>query len=104
MEDKLSISVNVAERYYPLKIDRNDEEKIRKAAKLINEKVVQYKQRYNDNDKDNQDFLAMAALQFVIKLIESENKFEVAPVLDELSDLNEWLEDYLVKSNIRSLK
>ena len=77
MEEKLSIRVNVADRFYPLKIDRSDEEKIRKAAKLINEKVLQYKQRYSD--KDLQDFLAMAALQFVIKLIESENRFEGSP-------------------------
>ena len=47
-----------------------DEERIRKAAKLINERVVQYKQRYSD--KDTQDFLAMAALQFVIKNLEME--------------------------------
>lgn len=102
MEDKLSIRVNVADRYYPLKIDRSDEEKIRKAAKMINDKVIQYKQRYTD--KDLQDFLAMAALQFVIKLLESENKFEVAPVVEDLRNLDEWLEDYLIKSNIRSLK
>ena len=102
MEDKLSIRVNVADRYYPLKIDRNDEEKIRKAAKMINEKVLQYKQRYND--KDLQDFLAMAALQFVIKLIESETKFDVSPVVDELTEMDEWLGEYLEKSNIRSLK
>lgn len=104
MEDKFSIRVNVADRYYPLKIDRSDEEKIRKAAKMINEKVAQYKSRYTDKDKDLQDYLAMAALQFVIKLIESENRFEVSPVIDELNELDEWLNDYLVKSNIRSFK
>jgi cell division protein ZapA len=100
MDDKFSIRVNVADRYYPLKIDRNDEEKIRKAAKLINEKVLQYRQRYND--KDLQDFLAMAALQFVIKLIECENRFDVAPIIDEIGELDEWLGEYLEKSKIRS--
>ena len=72
MDDKLSIKVNVADRYYPLKIERKDEEKIRKAARLINEKVLQYKQRYLD--KDVQDFLAMAALQFVTRVIEMERQ------------------------------
>lgn len=100
MDDKLSIRVNVADRFYPLKIDRSDEEKIRKAAKLINEKVLQYRQRYND--KDLQDFLAMAALQFVIKLLESENRFEVPQVLDQIDELNEWLTDSLDKRDIRS--
>jgi hypothetical protein len=39
---------------------------------MINEKVLQYKQRYSD--KDVQDFLAMASLQYVIKLTEEEEK------------------------------
>jgi cell division protein ZapA len=93
MDDKLSIKVNVADRYYPLKIERRDEEKIRKAARLINEKVLQYKQRYLD--KDVQDFLAMAALQFVTRVIEMENKFDISPLEQQLQDLNEELEAYL---------
>ena len=95
MDDKLSIKVNVADRYYPLKIERKDEEKIRKAARLINEKVLQYKQRYLD--KDVQDFLAMAALQFVTRVIEMEDKFDVLPLQQQLQELNEELEAYLKK-------
>ncbi len=93
MDDKLSIRVNVAERFYPLKINRADEEKIRKAARLINEKVLQYKQRYTD--KDLQDFLAMAALQFVIRLIESEENTDVMPFHEELRDMDRELGEYL---------
>ena len=74
MKDKLSIRVNIADRYYPLKVDFDDEEKIRKAAKMINDKILQYKQKYTD--KDVQDFLAMAALQYVTQVIESENKLD----------------------------
>lgn len=93
MDDKLSIKVNVADRYYPLKIERRDEEKIRKAARLINEKVLQYKQRYLD--KDVQDFLAMAALQFVTRIIEVEDKTDISPMEQKLQELNEELEEYL---------
>jgi cell division protein ZapA len=93
MDDKLSIKVNVADRYYPQKIERRDEEKIRKAARLINEKVLQYKQRYLD--KDVQDFLAMAALQFVTRIIEVEDKTDTSPMEQKLQDLNEELEEYL---------
>ena len=93
MEDKLSIRVNIADRYYPLKIDRGDEEKIRKAAKMINDRVLQYKQRYTD--KDLQDFLAMAALQYVIKVIEVESNLELSPVLDELKTLNDELDEFI---------
>jgi cell division protein ZapA len=93
LDDKLSIKVNVADRYYPLKIERRDEEKIRKAARLINEKVLQYKQRYLD--KDVQDFLAMAALQYVTRIIEMEDKTDISPLEQKLQDLNEELEEYL---------
>lgn len=95
MEDKLTIRVNIADRYYPLKIDRDDEERIRKAARLINEKVFQYKQKYAD--KDNQDFLAMAALQFVLRLLDLENKVQDLSVWQELEKLDRELDDYLSK-------
>jgi len=85
MDDKLSIRVNVADRYYPLKVERENEEKIRKAARMINEKVLQYKQRYTD--KDVQDFLAMAALQYVIKLTEEEERLQVDDLPESLREL-----------------
>jgi len=87
MDDKLSIRVNVADRYYPLKVEGENEERIRKAARLINEKVLQYKQRYVD--KDTQDFLAMAALQYVIRLMEIEEREEDSSVLEGLKELTE---------------
>jgi cell division protein ZapA len=100
MEDeKLSIRLNLADRYYPLKIDPNDEEKIRKAAKLINEKILQYKQRYAN--KDTQDFLAMAALQFVIKYLEMDEQENSKPITDELEALNEELDNYLEKEEYK---
>jgi cell division protein ZapA len=93
MDDKLSIRVNVADRYYPLKVEREDEEKIRRAARLINEKVLQYKQRYID--KDVQDFLAMAALQFVIKLSEEEEKISSDYLPDALKELTQKIDSVL---------
>nr|WP_320119160.1 cell division protein ZapA [uncultured Marinifilum sp.] len=95
MEKKLSIKVGVAGRSYPLNIDRSKEEVIRKAAKMIDEKVMQYKQRYKD--KDTQDFLAMASLQYVIKVLELENTADVAPVFNELKTMERELSDFLEK-------
>ncbi|RLD51659.1 MAG: cell division protein ZapA, partial [Bacteroidetes bacterium] len=92
-EDMLSIKVQIAERFYPLKIKRQDEEKIRQAARLINDKVLQYKQRYTD--KDTQDFMAMAALQFVINLIDCEQQQNVVSLEEELNSLSSELDDLL---------
>jgi len=93
MEDMLSIKVQIAERFYPLKIKRQDEEKIRKASKLINDKVLQYKQRYTD--KDTQDFMAMAALQFVINLIDCEQQQNVVSLEEELGNLSSEIDELL---------
>ena len=93
MEEQLSIKVQIAERFYPLKIKRQDEEKIRKAARLINDKVLQYKQRYTD--KDAQDFMAMAALQFVINLLDCEQQQNVVSLEEELGVLSSELDDIL---------
>jgi len=89
----LSIKVQIAERFYPLKIKQQDEEKIRKAAKLINDKVLQYKQRYTD--KDAQDFMAMAALQFVINLLDCEQQQNVVSLEKELGILSSELDELL---------
>ncbi len=93
MDDKLSIRVNVADRYYPLKVERENEEKIRKAARMINEKVLQYRQRYSD--KDVQDFLAMAALQYVIKLAEDEDKLNDDYIPEALKELIRKIDEVL---------
>ena len=68
---------------------------VRKAAKLINDKVLQYKQKYTD--KDTQDFLAMAALQYVSKVLELEGKQDSKPIINELQEIEKELEDYLQK-------
>ncbi len=44
----------------------------------------------------------MASLQFVIRLIECEEKFSGAAFDEELSKLDDWLAAYIEKQNIRS--
>ncbi|MGV8094130.1 MAG: cell division protein ZapA [Mangrovibacterium sp.] len=93
MTDELSINININGRIYPLRIDRKQEEKYRKAAKMINDIVLEYKKKYVNQDA--QDFLAMTAFQLVLKNLEMEEKADESPVLEELKLLNEQLSDYL---------
>jgi len=89
-----TINIKIAERFYPLKIDREeDEERIRKAGKLIDDRLFQYKQRYSD--KDAQDFLALEALRFAVKTIELESKASSTEQADKLIQLNEQLDVFL---------
>jgi len=93
MTEKLSINIKIDGRNYPLKVDRENEEKYRKAAKIINDIVLQYRQKYVTSD--SQDVLAMTAIQFVLKSIELEEKVDRSPLFDELKKLDEELGDYL---------
>jgi cell division protein ZapA len=76
-------------------VERENEEKIRKAARMINEKVLQYKQRYSN--KDVQDYLAMASLQYVIKLGEYEEKLVTDDIPEALRELARKIDDVLVE-------
>jgi cell division protein ZapA (FtsZ GTPase activity inhibitor) len=98
MDEKFSIRINIAERYYPLMIERKDEERIRKAAKIINERVTQYKKKYAD--KDDQDFLAMTTLQYVTRFLENEEKIDDSEVIEGIKELNRNLSLYLDKEQV----
>ncbi len=93
MADKLSINININGRTYPLKIDRRQEERYRKAAKMVNDIVLEYKKKYVNQDA--QDFLAMTAFQVVLKNLEIEDQADESPILDELKELDEQLSEYL---------
>jgi cell division protein ZapA (FtsZ GTPase activity inhibitor) len=93
MDDKLSIRVNIADRYYPLKIERKEEEKIRKAAKLINDSINQYKNKYGD--KDLQDLLSMVALQYVTKAVDNEFLTNDSEFIEEVKELSKQIGEYL---------
>ena len=65
--DELSIKVNIADRNYPLTVKADEEEKVRKAAKLINDKLKTYGNAFAVRDK--QDIISMCALELATELI-----------------------------------
>ncbi len=67
-EKVISIKVTIGDRQYPLKIEASEEEFIRQAAKLINEKAKFYEDIVSVKDK--QDSQALAALFFTSELAE----------------------------------
>jgi len=92
---KLSIKVNIGNRVYPLTIDREEEELIRKAAKRVNENMKQLESTYSVSDK--QDLLAMTALFFSNKALEVDDKIEDISdnVSEKLDDIESDLKQYL---------
>ncbi|MCX6269999.1 MAG: cell division protein ZapA, partial [Bacteroidetes bacterium] len=72
MEDELSISVLIADRPYRLTIGKNEEEIVKKAVAVIEQKIREYSGNYAF--KDRQDLLAMVALQFTTSYLNAEKK------------------------------
>ncbi|MFY8090335.1 MAG: cell division protein ZapA [Chitinophagaceae bacterium] len=62
MNELIPINITIADRTYRLKIDKEDEETVRKTVKVINDKILEYKS--NLAGKDMQDFVSMAMLWF----------------------------------------
>ena len=70
--DELAISVKIADRPYRMTVRLEEEEGIRKAARLINEKIKEYANTYAFND--NQDLLSMVVLLFATRALKAENQ------------------------------
>ena len=70
--DKLSIKLHIANRIYPMKIERKSEEFIRNAIKTIEERLKFYEENYAIKDK--QDLLAMCLIEYASKFESINNK------------------------------
>ena len=97
MDETFTINLYVAEKHYPLKIKRSEEELVRKAAKLINDKIAQYRSLYNveESGLELRDLLAMAACQIAIEAIKNSEKTDDTAYYKSVIQLNKELEDFL---------
>lgn len=91
MLNELSIKVNIANRYYPLKVNTTEQEElVRQAAKLINDKLKAYGEQFNV--KDQQDMLSMTVLEITTQLMtlqkqQAEEQQHLAAELQEVQAL-----------------
>jgi cell division protein ZapA len=87
--EELSIRIKIADREYPMKVKPQDEEKIRQAGRLLNERITAYKNQFGIDDK--QDLLAMVAFDSLVEKMTAEEKqhiFEQA-LLEKINHLNQ---------------
>lgn len=85
MDEKISSNVTINGRLLSLKADRFDEQKIRLAAKLVDERMKIYKEKYPE--KDNEDCLTMVALQYAIKSLNVDNDMMETPLEAAINDV-----------------
>jgi len=87
--DELSIKIKIADREYPMKVKLKEEERIRAAGKLVNEKLKHYRSQFGIDDK--QDLLAMVAFDCLVEKMADEENLEVIDqtVVEKIDHLNQ---------------
>lgn len=90
MDDKRRVKVKIAGRSYPLSIPSGQEEILREAEKMINDKIESYRKVYLD--KDNQDLLSMATLQFLMKSLQDKSTGGIESFVGQLVDIEHRLD------------
>ncbi len=93
---EISIKITIAERIYPLKVEMEEEENVRKAAKIINDRIREFQEKYAVKDK--QDLLAMCVLQFATDSLKNDPKKMIADngISDRIMDLDKLFTKYLL--------
>ena len=94
---EISIKINIADRVYPLRVETAEEEVIRYAAKLINEKIKELQDNYAVRDK--QDLLSMCVLQYATGMIKAEKNAQNqdSGVETAVHELDNLLTDFFSK-------
>ena len=96
MQDMIAINILIGDRSYRIKVNPQDEQEVRKAVKLINDKVLEYKHEFAG--KDMQDYIAMVLLWYATQRIDDTNNHKQSPELEnKLHDMENTLDKILNK-------
>ena len=88
MDELIPVNIIIGDRTYRLKIDTEDEERLRKSVKLINEKIVEFKGAFAG--KDMQDFISMVLIWFATEQVKTNG--ETTSLHDTISQLSQMEE------------
>lgn len=97
MDETFTINLYIADKHYPLKIKRSEEELVRKAAKLINDRIDLFRNRFNmeESGLELKDLLAMAACQIAIDAVRASESADDGAFSKSVTQLNKELEEFL---------
>ena len=89
--EELSIKIRIADREYPMRVRRDEEERVRTAGKMVNDKLRSFSEQYGL--QDHQDLLAMVAFDSMVQKIELETQQQGLSqnISDRISHLNTLL-------------
>lgn len=89
--EKVSVTVQIAGKEYPMKVKASDEALVLQAATRLNESLAFYKSNFHINEKH--DLLAMAAFDAFFEKISMDNRKEemIHSVCEEIESISNQL-------------
>ena len=92
MNDKIRINLHMAGTTYPVTIAREDEQRVREAAKRVN-------MRFNLNQQENPDvspekIIAMTAFEFALEMLDQKERNDTEPYKEKIRELTEVLDEH----------
>ncbi len=93
--DRISITIQVAQRPMTIAIEKEWEHYFREAEKIINDSFLEFAKRWKYTD--HQDLLSKILVDFVVKWLADEERLrsydeEIVPMMESLKDLTDKFE------------
>lgn len=98
-EGKNRVNITIAGRQYPLSLEPAQEEIFRLASRKIDESINNIKSKWST--RDDQDILSIVILQFATLLVQYERGDTTKQLLEDISFINNRLEEYIKSINSR---
>ena len=91
----LSIRLKIGNREYPMRVSQEDEERIRKAGSILNEKIKKYRDQFGI--EDNQDLLAMVAFDNQVEKLKNQesNSSDQEFAVHQIEKINQIISEAL---------
>ncbi len=94
MHTLIPITLLLADRTYRVKVRPEDEETVRRMAKTINDKIIEFKTQFAG--KDMQDYIAMTLIWFATdQQASNPESSEIETITSKLTQLEKMLDDQL---------
>ncbi len=94
MSELIPVNIIIGDRTYPVRIESQDEEKLRKTVKMINDKILEFKTSFAG--RDIQDFIAMVLIWFALEQNKyGSEKIKLQETCEKLSELEAMIDKNL---------
>ncbi|PVX50841.1 cell division protein ZapA [Balneicella halophila] len=98
MEKKISINLYIAEHHFPLTVTTEEEEVLRKAAKLLNDKIRTWQNETKHSTLSQEKIMAGVALEVVGSLIKENKIQDKDSIENDLEEIRIMLEDSIINN------